>query len=201
MKGAAGMTTQRKDALGRRDFTKLAGVFAFSVGSKIAWLTPAQAQAQGVALKLLTDTQAAVLNHYGDALVPGAAKAGLAHFIDHQLAAPAPDNLLMIRYLGILPPFDNFYQSGAAALDAAAQARVGVGFAALDAAAAAALVADVARATPEGWQGPPPPFFHFVLRADALDVVYGGEQGAEALGMPYMAHITPPHPWRVNGDD
>lgn len=195
------MTKRRDNPLDRRDFTKLAGLFAFSVGSKIAWMTPAEAQAQGVAFKILTRAEAATLNHYGDALVPGAAEAGLAHFIDHQLAAPARDNLLMIRYLGVLPPFDGFYRFGAAALDAAAQARHGVAFAALDGARAAALMADVAQANPEGWQGPPAPFFHFVLRADALDVVYGGEPGFDALGMPYMAHIAPPHPWRVSGDE
>lgn len=195
------MATQRKGAIGRRDFAKIAGVLAFSVGSKITWLTPAQAQAQGVALKLLTSAEAAILNRYGDSLVPGAAAAGLAHFIDHQLAAPAGDNLLMIRYLGVLPPFDGFYRAGLAALDTMAQARHGVGFAALSASSAAALAADVAQANPEGWQGPPAPFFHFVLRADALDVVYGGEQGFAALGVPYMGHIAPPHPWRVRGDE
>lgn len=188
-------------ALNRRGFAKLAGAFAFTVGAQTLWLTPRQARANGAALKVLTADEAAIIERYGALLVPGAAEAGLVPFIDHQLAAPARDNLLMIRYLGVEAPFDQFYKGGAAALDSAARARHGAGFAAIAENAAAALAADAAQADPEGWQGPPAPFFHFVLRADALDVVYGGEEGFAALDIPYMAHIDPRHPWRVNSND
>lgn len=188
-------------AVNRRGFAKLAGALAFTVGSKTLWLTPRQARAEGMALKVLTPDEAAVIGRYGALLVPGAAEAGLVHFIDHQLGVPTRDTLLMIRYLGVLPPFDGFYKAGAAALDGVARARHGMGFAALDDAAAAALAADAALADPDGWQGPPAPFFHFVVRADALDVTYGGEEGFAALDMPYVAHIVPPHPWRVSGND
>jgi hypothetical protein len=34
-----------------------------------------------------------------------------------------------------------------------------------------------------------------VLRADAVDVVYGTMEGYEALGIPYMAHIAPDKRW------
>src|SRR6266849_2860373 len=47
----------------------------------------------------------------------------------------------------------------------------------------------------EGWQGPPPPFAYTLLRADAVDVVYGTMSGYEALGIPYMAHIAPTTRW------
>ena len=42
------------------------------------------------------------------------------------------------------------------------------------------------------WQGPPPPVFYMAVRSDAVDVVYGTESGFEELGLPYLAHISPP---------
>jgi hypothetical protein len=32
---------------------------------------------------------------------------------------------------------------------------------------------------------------YFVLRSDAVDVVYGTMEGYESLGVPYMPHIVP----------
>jgi hypothetical protein len=34
-----------------------------------------------------------------------------------------------------------------------------------------------------------------VLRSDAVDVVYGTVEGYDALGIPYMPHITPVTRW------
>ena len=61
--------------------------------------------------------------------------------------------------------------------------------------AAEALIAAMAEGKLEGWAGPPPPFFYFVLRNDACDVMYGTEKGFAALGVPYAAHIQPPSEW------
>ena len=47
----------------------------------------------------------------------------------------------------------------------------------------------------EGWQGPPGPFIYFLMRHDAVDVVYGTVEGIEGLGTPYMAHILPTARW------
>ena len=47
----------------------------------------------------------------------------------------------------------------------------------------------------EGWKGPAGPFVYGMLRSDAVDVVYGTEEGYEALGVPYMAHIAPERRW------
>jgi hypothetical protein len=47
----------------------------------------------------------------------------------------------------------------------------------------------------EGWKGRPPALAYAVLRADAVDVVYGTMEGYEALGIPYMAHIAPEKRW------
>jgi hypothetical protein len=47
----------------------------------------------------------------------------------------------------------------------------------------------------DGWQGPAGGFVYFLLRMDAVDVVYGTVEGYEALGIPYMAHIAPEKRW------
>jgi ABC-type phosphate/phosphonate transport system substrate-binding protein len=47
----------------------------------------------------------------------------------------------------------------------------------------------------EGWTGKPAGLAYAVLRADAVDVVYGTVEGYEALGIPYMPHIPPEKRW------
>ena len=47
----------------------------------------------------------------------------------------------------------------------------------------------------EGWTGRPGAIVYAVLRADAVDVVYGTMEGYEALGIPYMPHIPPEKRW------
>ena len=47
----------------------------------------------------------------------------------------------------------------------------------------------------EGWTGRPGALVYAVLRADAVDVVYGTIEGYEALGIPYMPHIPPEKRW------
>ena len=47
----------------------------------------------------------------------------------------------------------------------------------------------------EGWQGPAGGFVYFLLRSDAVDVVYGTVEGYAALGIPYMPHIAPTKRW------
>ena len=47
----------------------------------------------------------------------------------------------------------------------------------------------------EGWQGPAGGFVYFVLRSDAVDVVYGTMEGYAVLGIPYMPHIAPTKRW------
>ena len=45
------------------------------------------------------------------------------------------------------------------------------------------------------WSGPPASYVMFLLRADALDVVYGTQAGFAKLGIPYSAHILPEANW------
>jgi hypothetical protein len=40
----------------------------------------------------------------------------------------------------------------------------------------------------DGWKGPTAGFVYFLLRSDAVDVVYG-------LGVPYQPHIAPTRSW------
>ena len=47
----------------------------------------------------------------------------------------------------------------------------------------------------DAWSGPAAGLVYFVLRSDAVDVVYGTPAGFERLGVPYMAHILPPAGW------
>lgn len=160
-----------------------------------AVLTPRQARAQGQPLRRLTARTAALIEAFGETLAPGAAEAGIAHYIDAQLVKDPADSLLMIRYLDIPPPHKPFYDAGMTALDIAARRRHRKSFLELEEEARTSLVAEISRASPEGWQGPPSPLVYFALRADAVDVVYGTEEGFEKLGIPYMPHIYPDEKW------
>jgi len=181
----------------RRELLKAGGVglLTFTLGGSLVKLSPAQAQAAGVPLAALTQEEANTLAALGERLVPGSREAGVVPFVDYQLAASPADCMLMIQYLGVDPPFTPFYREGLAALDAAAQARHKLPFAKLEDAPAEALIDALAEGKIEGWTGPPPPFFYFVVRNDACDVTYGTEKGFAALGVPYAAHIMPPSEW------
>jgi hypothetical protein len=185
------------DRQSRRAFLGQTGIGAlgFWVGGALLHLTPAQAREQALPLRVLQPAQVSALEALGEVLLPGSPAAGLAYFIDHQLAAPPAEQLLMIRYLGVESPFQPFYTGGLAALDASATAAHGQNFTALDPEHRLALTRQIAQANPAGWDGPPALLFHFVLRSDALDVVYGTRPGVESLGLPYMAHIAPPSRW------
>jgi hypothetical protein len=137
----------------------------------------------------------AVLDALGEVLLPGSSTAGLAHYIDHQLSGEPADSMLMIKYLGVAAPFREFYTSGLRATDALARVVHGKRFPELSKEQANSLVAKMSGGQVEGWQGPPVGLFYFVVRSDAVDVIYGTQAGFEQLGIPYMAHIEPPSRW------
>jgi hypothetical protein len=179
----------------RRAFMQGAGALAFMVGGAEVLLTPGEARAQGVPLRTLKPDEAETIEALGETLVPDARKAGIANFVDQQISIPAEEALLEARILNVRPPYANFYRAAIGAIDRASETRGGKRFAQLDAAAQHDFVDLMRQNKIDGWQGPPGPFVYVLLRADAVDVVYGTMSGYESLGIPYMPHIAPTKRW------
>jgi hypothetical protein len=179
----------------RREF--LTGVGSGLVGLTIATsygaISPEQARARGVALQVLSESEGRTLDALGNVLLPGAAGAGIAHYVDSQLASKTP--LLMLRYLDYPGSFADFYRQGLASLEALAHSRYARSFLKLRSSLRVELVREISQKNPPGWSGPPAPLFYFVTRNDAVDVYYGTQQGFKRLRIPYMAHIVPPEEW------
>lgn len=170
-------------------------LLTFVVGGCEKKMTPGEAARDLVPLRTLTETEAATLGGLCEALVPGASEAGVVQYIDHQLAGPAAESMLMIKYLGVPAPFMEFYRKGLQAIEDAVQKRYGKVFATLRATELKDFVSELVAGKLPDWPGPPQPFLYFVLRTDAIDVTYGTEQGFAALDVPYMPHIAPPSNW------
>jgi hypothetical protein len=171
------------------------GSLMFLMGGREVVLTAKEARATGVPFRTLTPRQAATLEALGDTLLPGAAEAGIAHFIDQQISEPPREALLTLRYLEVAPPFATFYRGGIAALDSASKTQYGKRFGQLDQERRRQIVRRMINGTPAGWRGPSSPLFYFALRSDAVDVVYGTIEGFRRLNVPYMPHIVPPRRW------
>lgn len=180
----------------RRNLLTAGGLLVFldATGAELL-LSPAEARKSAVPFAILSPDEAATLEVFGDAMVPGAAAAGIAHFVDAHLKAAPADSLLMLRYLDVPPPWDAFYKAGLAALDQQARRLHGVAFAALDGARRLELSRAIAATPPLDWRGPPAPLFQFAVRADAVDMVYGTPAGFAALGVDYLEHILPERAW------
>src|ERR1700748_2395690 len=88
----------------RRQFVVGATLLTFTLAGCSRKMTPAQARASDVPFRALDAGTVAVLDALGDVLLPGAAAAGLAHYIDHQLSGDPADSMLMIKYLGVPAP-------------------------------------------------------------------------------------------------
>jgi Gluconate 2-dehydrogenase subunit 3 len=185
------------DAMQRRLFLKGAGMgmLAFSVGGSPVLMTPGEARAQGVPFRLLKAHEAETIEALGDTLVPGAQRAGVAHFIDQQVSVSPGEALLEARQLNVKPPFINFYRAAIGAIDRAAEARSRRPFATLSAAERHEFIDAMRQNKIDGWQGPPGSFVYTVLRSDSIDVVYGTMEGYDVLGVPYMPHIAPDKRW------
>jgi hypothetical protein len=181
----------------RRAFMKGAGIgaLAFTVDGTTMMLTTRQARAGNVPFRLLKEDEAAAIEALGETLVPGAQKAGIAHFIDHQISGPPEEALLQARILNVRPPFANFYRAAIGAVDRASEKMNGSKFARLSAVKQREFVGLMRQNQIEGWQGPAGAFVYTILRSDAVDVVYSTVEGYEALGVPYMPHILPERKW------
>jgi hypothetical protein len=168
-------------SIGRRGFVKGAtlGALAFSVGGVEVLMGPGEARARNVPFPL----------------VPKAREAGIAHYIDQQLSVPAQESLLQARIFNFRPPFAEYYRSTLLTIDDVSRKSFGKEFAQLTAKDQREFVDRMRQNKIEGWTGKPGALAYAVLRADAVDVVYGTMEGYEALGIPYMPHIAPEKRW------
>lgn len=194
------VTASGEAAVSRRGFLRGSAIVGgmllpFTIAGREVVASPAEARAAAVPLRFLTAGEAAVLETLGEALVPGSALAGLAHYVDQQCACAPADCMLMGRYLGLQPPFGSFYRAALGAVRAALATATGETASARAHSLATALQGAFTGKAFTGWDGPPAGFVYFVLRSDAIDVVYGTPEGFERLGVPYMAHIQPPSGW------
>lgn len=105
--------------MGRRESLRTAGALAVAamVGDQLIWMTPVEAATAGAGFRSLTVGEGALLRAVCDSLVPGAAEAGVVHFVDHHLSVPYADSLLLARYLNVAPPYLDFYRAGLAAIE------------------------------------------------------------------------------------
>jgi Gluconate 2-dehydrogenase subunit 3 len=185
------------DAMERRVFLKgvSMGLLPFTVAGINILMTPGEARARAVPFRLLNSDEAESLEALGEALVPGAREAGIAHFIDQQVSVSPGEALLEARIVNVKPPFINFYRAAIGGVDKASTARSGKRFTALSAPEQHDFIDRLRQNKIDGWQGPPAGLTYFVLRSDAVDVVYGTMEGYESLGVPYMPHIAPEKRW------
>ena len=135
-------------------------------------------------LRCSTADQCTALAKLADALVPGAAAAGFAAYIDLQLQA-GDASLLIGKYLGVdTTAQTGFYQSAADNLIALASKVMSF--------------SDYGEGNglrqPLRVDGATLSYVLFVLRADALDVTYGTPEAGGA-GYPLHGHIMPETPW------
>ncbi|MDB5651966.1 MAG: hypothetical protein JWL62_3486 [Hyphomicrobiales bacterium] len=181
----------------RRAFVRgaAATTFLFTVGGIEQSLTPAQACAQGAALKKLTPEQADLLGAYVEALVPGARAAGIAQFVDQQCSVPPHEALLGLRIANGNPPFVDFYVKALAEIDRQSNSRFGKSFEEMSGSDQRAFIDLLRQAKLEDWRGPQQPQVYNVLRDDGVDVVYGTVEGFALLGVPYMPHVLPTARW------
>jgi len=184
-------------SIGRRGFVKGAtlGLLTFSVGGVETLMTPNEARAKNVPFRLLDGHQGETLEALGETLVPRAREAGIAHYIDQQLSVPPQESLLQARIFNFRPPFADFYRSTIVTIDEASRKMFGKEFAQASSKDQHDFVDRLRQNKIEDWKGRPASLTYAVLRADAVDVVYGTMEGYQALGIPYMAHIAPDKRW------
>jgi hypothetical protein len=184
--------------MNRRDFHKTSSalLLTYLTLGKSVILSPAAAQEQGLAHQILTPEEARLLALLGEAIVPGAQKAGLSHYIDYHLNLPQADSLLILKYLGVQGPFRDFYRPALRAFKESCPLFREKDISHVLPQDLTDYVAIMAQENPPNWPTtekatPPAPFFYFVLRSDAIDVTYGTMAGFDKLDIPYMAHIEP----------
>jgi hypothetical protein len=190
--GESGASMTRGSLLQLGGIGAIGGAMAIEAGGLL--LSPIEAHAQGLQLKVLSKVQGDLLGTLGNVLLPGAREAGIVEFVDHQLSKSVP--LLIVRYFNWPGDLTAFYKQGLAALDVASTRANGSAFALSTPAQQRALVGSMLGGKVDGWDSAlPSRLFYLATRSDAVDVVYGTVDGFKKLNVPYMPHIVPPEKW------
>jgi hypothetical protein len=104
--------------------------------------------------------------------------------------------LLRLRISNYTPPFVTFYRAALTEIDRQCRMAHGKPFAELTSAEQHAVINLMRGNKLPGWKGPRAGgAVYATLRNDAVDVVYGTVEGAERLGVPYMALVAPKARW------
>ncbi len=149
--------------------------------------------ARAAPLPVLSLAERSTLAAVANALVPGAAAAGVADFVAGMLERPDP--LLGYRFTGFTLPAREFYRASLGAIEKACARHYGASTGEISAVELERFVRKLAHAQLQPWDGPPQALVYFVLRNDAIDAAYGVPDAYASLQIPYMAHIEPPRPW------
>jgi len=185
------MTGKPRD-IGRRQFIASAVGAAAMAGSVRAAL--AEVKGDEIKFKVFSDHQAQVFSVWCDLLAPGASAAGVVQFVDKYLSAPYLESLLFVRFFQGAP-LAEFYTAGLLGIDGESVAQFQKPFLDLTPANQKLIVDAVVASDTKSWNAPEAFFFYLVSRNDAVDVVYGTENGFQVLDIPYLAHISPDQPW------
>lgn len=182
--------------VGRRQFISGAiasAAAAGSVGGSSAALGSA-GEGTPVTYRTFSATQADTYAAWCDLLANGAREAGVARFVDTYISGSYGDCLLLLRFFKD-SPLGDFYLAGIGGIDRESHARFGKAFVSLERDKQLTIVEAAAQSKTQAWAEPDPNFFYFISRSDAVDVVYGTEQGFRDLDFPYLAHIAPAPAW------
>lgn len=184
--------------INRRHFHKRSGaiLLTYLIGSRSVFLSPAEAREKNLPYQAISQKAGQLIDLLGEAIVPGSARSGLSHYIDHQLTASKTNSLLIIKYLGIQCSYQEFYRLSLNAFERSYPLFQKRNINHISSQAIKKYIAVMAQKNPPVWSKsgeviPPAPLFYFTLRSDAVDVTYGTMAGFDKLEIPYMAHIEP----------
>jgi hypothetical protein len=89
--------------IGRRDMLRAAGrlLILAPISGVLVQCSPDEAVEKGAGFRAFSTEEAELLAGFAEALVPGAAKMGVAHFVDHHVSVAPEDSLLSLRYADV----------------------------------------------------------------------------------------------------
>ena len=179
----------------RRNLLKAGGASLAVIAAPASLFCPREARAKGAPFKVLSPAEATTVEALAEALVPGAREAGVAHYIDHELASPSPR--LMLRFSQLRGPMAPYYHRALAAFTASLQEQGHGAFSALAPEAQRAVIESLRTGSIKPWDAGAvaPALFYSMMRNDGVDVVYGSAEGFKELDIPYMPHIMPKTTW------